>query len=122
MNCESNAEKKEREEIPADASVGVEISPFLCYDKGDLEKTDRIGAYFGLWDGGERMDQYKQEFIEFMLDCKVLKFGDFTLKSGRRSPFFMNAGGYVTGSQLMKLGEYYAFLRCTQHSWRLRAA
>ncbi len=54
------------------------------------------------------MDQYKQEFIEFMLDCKVLKFGDFTLKSGRRSPFFMNAGGYVTGSQLMKLGEYYA--------------
>ena len=54
------------------------------------------------------MDQYKQEFIEFMLDCKVLKFGDFTLKSGRRSPFFMNAGGYVTGSQLMRLGEYYA--------------
>ena len=54
------------------------------------------------------MDQYKQKFIEFMLDCKVLKFGDFTLKSGRRSPFFMNAGGYVTGSQLMKLGEYYA--------------
>jgi len=54
------------------------------------------------------MDQYKQEFIEFMLYCKVLKFGDFTLKSGRRSPFFMNAGGYVTGSQLMKLGEYYA--------------
>ena len=54
------------------------------------------------------MDQYKQEFIALMLDCKVLKFGDFTLKSGRRSPFFMNAGGYVTGSQLMKLGEYYA--------------
>ncbi len=54
------------------------------------------------------MEQYKQEFIEFMVDCKVLKFGDFTLKSGRKSPFFMNAGGYVTGSQLMKLGEYYA--------------
>ena len=54
------------------------------------------------------MDQYKQEFIEFMLDCQVLKFGDFTLKSGRKSPFFMNAGGYVTGSQLMRLGEYYA--------------
>ena len=51
---------------------------------------------------------YKQEFIEFMVDSNVLKFGDFTLKSGRKSPFFMNAGGYVTGSQLMKLGEYYA--------------
>lgn len=54
------------------------------------------------------MEQYKQEFIEFMVDCGVLKFGEFTLKSGRKSPFFMNAGGYVTGSQLMKLGEYYA--------------
>ena len=54
------------------------------------------------------MEQYKQEFIEFMVDSKVLKFGEFTLKSGRKSPFFMNAGGYVTGSQLRKLGEYYA--------------
>ena len=54
------------------------------------------------------MEVYKQEFIEFMVDNKVLKFGDFTLKSGRKSPFFMNAGGYVTGSQLRKLGEYYA--------------
>ena len=54
------------------------------------------------------MDQYKQEFIEFMVECDVLKFGDFTLKSGRKSPFFMNAGAYVTGSQLMRLGEYYA--------------
>ena len=54
------------------------------------------------------MEQYKSEFIQFMVDSKVLKFGDFTLKSGRKSPFFMNAGGYVTGSQLMKLGEYYA--------------
>ena len=54
------------------------------------------------------MNQYKQEFIEFMVDSKVLKFGDFTLKSGRKSPFFMNAGAYVTGSQLKKLGEYYA--------------
>ena len=54
------------------------------------------------------MEQYKQEFIEFMVDSKVLKFGEFTLKSGRKSPFFMNAGGYVTGSQLKKLGEYYA--------------
>ncbi len=54
------------------------------------------------------MEQYKQEFIEFMVDSNVLKFGDFTLKSGRKSPFFMNAGSYVTGAQLKKLGEYYA--------------
>lgn len=54
------------------------------------------------------MEAYKQEFIDFMLESKALKFGDFTLKSGRKSPFFMNAGGYVTGQQLMKLGEYYA--------------
>ncbi len=54
------------------------------------------------------MENYKKEFIEFMVDCNVLKFGDFTLKSGRKSPFFMNAGAYVTGGQLKKLGEYYA--------------
>lgn len=54
------------------------------------------------------MQQYKQEFIEFMVDSRVLKFGEFTLKSGRKSPFFMNAGAYVTGAQLKKLGEYYA--------------
>ncbi len=54
------------------------------------------------------MEQYKQEFIEFMVDSQVLKFGEFTLKSGRKSPFFMNAGAYVTGAQLKRLGEYYA--------------
>lgn len=54
------------------------------------------------------MEQYKQEFIGFMVDSQVLKFGDFTLKSGRKSPFFMNAGAYVTGTQLRRLGEYYA--------------
>ena len=54
------------------------------------------------------MEQYKQEFIEFMVESNVLKFGEFTLKSGRKSPFFMNAGAYVTGSQLKKLGEFYA--------------
>ena len=54
------------------------------------------------------MEQYKKEFIEFMVESDVLKFGEFTLKSGRKSPFFMNAGAYVTGSQLMRLGEYYA--------------
>ena len=56
----------------------------------------------------DKMEQYKQEFIEFMVESDVLKFGEFTLKSGRKSPFFMNAGAYVTGSQLMRLGEYYA--------------
>ena len=54
------------------------------------------------------MENYKEEFINFMVDSNVLKFGEFTLKSGRKSPFFMNAGAYVTGSQLKKLGEYYA--------------
>lgn len=54
------------------------------------------------------MEQYKQEFIDFMVESNVLKFGSFTLKSGRQSPFFMNAGAYVTGSQLRRLGEYYA--------------
>lgn len=54
------------------------------------------------------MENYKQEFIEFMVESDVLKFGDFTLKSGRKSPFFMNAGAYVTGSQLHRLGQYYA--------------
>lgn len=54
------------------------------------------------------MEQYKQEFIDFMVESEVLKFGEFTLKSGRKSPFFMNAGAYVTGTQLRKLGEYYA--------------
>lgn len=54
------------------------------------------------------MEQYKKDFIDFMVQSQVLKFGSFTLKSGRQSPFFMNAGGYVTGSQLSKLGEYYA--------------
>lgn len=54
------------------------------------------------------MEPYKQEFIEFMVDSQVLKFGEFTLKSGRKSPFFMNAGAYVTGAQLRRLGEYYA--------------
>ena len=54
------------------------------------------------------MEDYKKQFIEFMVDSQVLKFGEFTLKSGRKSPFFMNAGGYVTGMQLRKLGEFYA--------------
>lgn len=54
------------------------------------------------------MEKYKEEFIEFMVDCGVLKFGDFVTKSGRKTPFFVNTGFYRTGEQLNKLGEYYA--------------
>ncbi|MCR5640249.1 MAG: orotate phosphoribosyltransferase [Lachnospiraceae bacterium] len=54
------------------------------------------------------MEQYKEEFIHFMIDCQVLKFGDFVTKSGRKTPFFVNTGFYRTGAQLQKLGEYYA--------------
>lgn len=54
------------------------------------------------------MEQYKQEFIEFMVDCGVLKFGDFVTKSGRKTPFFVNTGFYRTGAQMTKLGQYYA--------------
>ena len=54
------------------------------------------------------MESYKKEFIEFMVDCGVLKFGDFVTKSGRKTPFFINTGFYRTGSQVRRLGEYYA--------------
>ena len=54
------------------------------------------------------MEQYKKEFIEFMIDCEVLRFGDFVTKSGRKTPFFVNTGFYRTGAPLRKLGEYYA--------------
>ncbi|MFV0363123.1 MAG: orotate phosphoribosyltransferase [Suipraeoptans sp.] len=54
------------------------------------------------------MEQYKEEFIEFMIDCEVLKFGEFVTKSGRNTPFFVNTGFYRTGSQLRKLGMFYA--------------
>ncbi|MCI8454750.1 MAG: orotate phosphoribosyltransferase [Lachnospiraceae bacterium] len=54
------------------------------------------------------MERYKQEFIEFMVDCGVLRFGDFVTKSGRKTPFFVNTGFYRNGAQLRRLGEYYA--------------
>ncbi len=54
------------------------------------------------------MESYKQEFIDFMVESDVLKFGEFTLKSGRKSPFYMNAGAYENGTQLRRLGEFYA--------------
>lgn len=54
------------------------------------------------------MQDYKREFIEFMIECEVLTFGDFVTKSGRKTPFFVNTGNYKTGSQLSKLGDFYA--------------
>ena len=54
------------------------------------------------------MEQYKKEFIDFMVECQVLLFGDFVTKSGRQTPFFVNTGFYRTGEQLKRLGEYYA--------------
>ena len=54
------------------------------------------------------MEEYKQQFIEFMVRSNVLTFGDFVTKSGRKTPFFINTGNYSTGEQLTRLGEYYA--------------
>ena len=54
------------------------------------------------------MEQYKRDFIEFALSRNVLKFGEFTLKSGRKSPYFFNAGLFNTGADLVRLGEFYA--------------
>lgn len=63
------------------------------------------------------MEDYKKEFIEFMIDCEVLKFGDFVTKSGRKTPFFVNTGFYRTGNQLRRLGGYYA--RAIQNAFGL---
>ena len=54
------------------------------------------------------MERYKEEFIEFMVESNVLRFGDFVTKSGRKTPFFINTGNYTTGAQLKQLGEFYA--------------
>lgn len=54
------------------------------------------------------MNRYKQDFIKFMVESEVLRFGDFTLKSGRKAPYFVNTGKYRTGAQISRLGEYYA--------------
>ena len=54
------------------------------------------------------LEQWRVEFLDFCLECGVLLFGDFTLKSGRKCPFFFNAGNFKTGGQLARLGEYYA--------------
>ena len=54
------------------------------------------------------MDKYKEQFIEFMIESNVLRFGEFVTKSGRQTPFFINTGNYTTGEQLSKLGDFYA--------------
>jgi orotate phosphoribosyltransferase len=63
------------------------------------------------------MEAYKQEFIGFMVDCGVLRFGDFVTKSGRKTPFFINTSLYRTGAQLCRLGEYYA--KAVHHKFQL---
>jgi len=55
-----------------------------------------------------KMESYKREFIQFLQSANVLKFGDFTAKSGRKIPYFINAGEIKTGDQISKLGEFYA--------------
>ena len=54
------------------------------------------------------MDKHKEEFIKFMVDSQVLRFGDFVTKSGRNTPFFINTGFYRTGAQMSRLGRFYA--------------
>jgi orotate phosphoribosyltransferase len=56
----------------------------------------------------KKMESYKREFIQFLESANVLKFGDFTAKSGRKIPYFINAGEIKTGEQIAKLGEFYA--------------
>ena len=54
------------------------------------------------------MQSYQQDFIRYAIECDVLRFGDFTLKSGRRSPYFFNTGLFNTGARLDRLGQFYA--------------
>lgn len=60
------------------------------------------------------METYQREFIAYALECGVLRFGDFTLKSGRRSPYFFNTGGFDNGARLGTLGQFYA--RTVEHA------
>lgn len=84
---------------------GADLAPIseLMDEFPQAEKNNSAKVDFS-----EVFMDYKQEFIKFMVDCGVLTFGDFTLKSGRKAPYFINTGNYKTGAQLAKLGEFYA--------------
>ena len=79
-------------------------SAIICYNMTSVTSANLREQS----DKGEQMEKYKEEFIEFMVDSEVLKFGDFVTKSGRKTPFFINTGFYRTGSELRRLGSYYA--------------
>lgn len=79
----------------------------------DIEFLPIIARYFGITMDelfNYRLDalNYKERFIRFMMDNGVLKFGEFKLRSGRVSPYFVNTGNYKSGAQISKLGEFYA--------------
>jgi orotate phosphoribosyltransferase len=83
-------------------------------DKSPLSvrRNPLSGRFCMLWqrDHGmlRRMENHKREFIEFLVQCDVLRFGDFTTKSGRQTPYFINAGRFRTGAQLDRLTRFYA--------------
>ena len=74
--------------------------------QGDIK--NRNGRIYPSATLENEMSRYQKEFIEFALEKQVLKFGEFTLKSGRKSPYFFNAGLFNTGGDLAKLGRFYA--------------
>lgn len=67
-----------------------------------------LSMFFEVPTGKEESMTYKEAFIQFMVESGVLTFGDFTTKSGRKTPYFVNTGNYKTGAQVAKLGDYYA--------------